>query len=96
MQDGKKVNPSAAEVRATTGQHAEMIIDLMDGHREIERQLVGHRTDQSKVGAERARLKDQIRTGIEKFDPSFGKEAGKRLKAYCRRQSLSTAEKRAR
>lgn len=90
-EEGKKINPSAREVHDITQQYAEKIIELMDAMRHTRRQLAGHCSDQARVGAEDARLQDQIKLGIEKYASSFGQEAADRLQAYCQRESFIRA-----
>ena len=88
--DGKPVNPTSAEVRAITEQHAEKVIDLLNGLREAERQLT-RCTDEARVGAEAARLRGEVKSAIDKYAASFGTEAGECLEAYCRRQQTVNA-----
>lgn len=86
QENGKPVHPSPREVRAITEQHAEKIIDLLDALRQAERHFA-RGSDEARTGAECVRLKNEIKTGIDKYAASFGPEAGERLEAYCRRQA---------
>jgi len=95
-ESGKPVNPKPDEVRKITQNHAEKIIDLLNGLREVESQLAGHCSDRARVGAERSRLKNQITSAIEEYAASFGPKAGERLDAYCLRQQLNPDAKRTR
>jgi|SRR5665213_411352 len=92
-EDGKPINPTPAEVRAITENHAEKIIDLLDGLRVAERQLI-ECSDIARVGAECNRLKEQVKSAIEKYAASFGPEAGQRLEAHVRHEARKDAGRR--
>jgi hypothetical protein len=88
-EDGAPVRPDAAEVRAITENHAERIIDLLEGLREVERSLASPQcSDRARLGAECNRLKDQVRAAVALYAGSFGEEPAARLEAYARRQVL--------
>jgi len=87
MDDGKLLKPSAAEVRAITDRHAEKILELLDGIRELDRTLSAPVCiDRARVEAEVERLKKEMTAAVEKYAASFGEEAAHRLEAYARRQ----------
>jgi hypothetical protein len=86
-QAGGPVNPKPAEVRAITEQHAEKIVDLLDGLRHMERARTAPQcSDRARVGAEVDRLEKQIRAEIDKYAASFGQSAAAQLEQYVRRQ----------
>lgn len=87
IEDGKPINPTPNEVHEITVQHAEKIIDLLDGRRQMERSYTAPQcTDRARVGAEVAKLKDQVQTAIDKYAISFGQRAAEHLRRYCQRQ----------
>jgi len=89
-EDGKPVRPTSTEVRIITENHAEKIIDLLNGLREAERH-VARGSDEARTGAECGRLRNEVKSAIDKYAASFGTEAGERLEAYCRRQQRASA-----
>jgi hypothetical protein len=84
---GKPINPTPDEVRAITEQHAEQIVDLLAGLRQMERSLTAPQcSDRARVGAEVASIKNQLRAAIEKYAETFGRPAAAQLERYCRRR----------
>jgi len=84
---GKPINPTPDEVRAITEQHAEKIVSLLDGRRQMERSYTAPQcSDRARVGAEANRLKDQIRSEIERYAETFGGPAAAQLERYCQRR----------
>jgi hypothetical protein len=89
-ENGKPVNPTPAEVRAITENHAEKIIDLLEGLKEVERSLASPQCSEvGRLGSECNRLKKQVKSAVEKYAASFGQEAAEKLEAYVRRQALT-------
>ena len=79
--NGKPVNPSAAEVRAITEIHAERIIDLLHGLKEVERSLASSQCgDRARLEAESNRLQETVRAAVELYAGSFGQEPAARLR----------------
>jgi hypothetical protein len=95
QEDGKPLKPTTAEIRAITERHADKMIDLLDGIRQLERTLGSSQcSDRARVEAETERLNRQVREAIEKYAGSFGKEAAEQLEAYSRRQALLDGTRR--
>ncbi len=87
--NGKTVHPDAAEVRAITARHAEKLIDLLDGLKQVERSLASSQcSDRARLEIESQRLKQHVQAAVEHYAGSFGEEPAARLEAYARRQVL--------
>lgn len=87
--NGKPVNPPAAEVRTITENHAERIIELLQGLKIVERSLAASPCgDEGRLQGERNRLRGLVTSAVELYAGSFGREAAERLEAYARRQVL--------
>jgi hypothetical protein len=75
-ENGRPINPSPAEVREITVNHAEALVDLI---------VQAQRAD----SAQRHRFKEQYLSGIAAYSSSFGERAAAQLDAYVRRQARS-------
>ena len=81
------VRPGADEVRAITEVHAEKLTDLLDGLRQVERDLGAPQcSDRARLYHERDRLRRLFQAGVAAYAESFGRPAAERLEAYVRRQ----------
>jgi hypothetical protein len=80
-ENGKPVRPGPNEVRAITEQHAEKLIDLLDGLR-------------ASPDAQNPSLLESFQTGILSYAEDFGPVAAQRLESYVRRQSSLDASDR--
>jgi len=83
----RPIHPDADEVRAITENHAEKIVDLMGGLREIETWLSNSQcSDRARLYREREDVLGKVQLAIAKYAEDFGPEAGERLEAYARRE----------
>ena len=81
------IRPSPAEVRAITENHAERLIDLLDGLREMERSLRDSQcSDRARLYHEKDRLQNSYQSAIGLYAEDFGENAANRLDAWARYQ----------
>jgi len=85
--DGRPIRPGPDEVRAITEQHAEKIINLLDGLSQVEEWLRSPQcSDQARLYRERDQLEARIQSLIKMYADDFGRDAADQLDAYTRRR----------
>lgn len=78
------IRPTPPEVRAITENHAERLLDLLDGLAEVENFLANSQcSDRSRLYHERDRLVSSYKRAIAMYAEDFGEQAASRLNAYA-------------
>lgn len=87
-EDGQgPIRPTPAEVRAITENHAERLINLLEGLTEVEGFPANSQcSDRARLYHEKDRLLSAYQGAIAIYAEDFGEHAGKRLDAYVRNQ----------
>ena len=81
------IRPTAAEVRAITEDHAERLIDLLEGLAEVEGFLRNSQcSDRARLYHEKDRLLGAYQGAIAMYAEDFGEHAANRLDAFARHQ----------
>ena len=81
------VRPTAAEVRAITENHAERLINLLNGLAEVEGFLRNSQcSDRARLYHEKDRLQSGYQSAIAAYAEDFGEFAANRLDAWARYQ----------
>lgn len=81
------IRPTAAEVRAITENHAERLINLLEGLAEVEGLLANsRRSDGARLCHEKDRLLSAYQGAMAMYAEDFGEQAANRLGAYARHQ----------
>jgi len=81
------IRPTAAEVRAITENHAERLINLLEGLAEVQGFLANSQcSDRARLYHEKDRLQSAFQSAIAVYAEDFGQHAAQRLDAYARNQ----------
>lgn len=78
------IRPTAAEVRAITENHAERLINLLEGLAEVNGSLANSQcSDRARLYHEKDRLLSAYQGAVALYAEDFGEHAAKRLEAYA-------------
>lgn len=81
------IRPTPAEVRAITENHAERLINLLEGLSEVEGFLANSQcSDRARLYHEKDRLLSAYQGAMAMYAEDFGEHAANRLDAYARHQ----------
>jgi len=84
----KPIQPGPHEVREITERHAEKLIDLLGGLRQIDDWLAAPVcSDPARLYHERDALLGRVQSAVASYAEDFGEQAARQLEAYARRQA---------
>lgn len=87
-ESGKPIRPGAHEVREITLQHADRLIDLLDGLHQVESSLSSPVcSDRARLYHVRDTLLGRVNSAVVRYAEDFGQPAAEQLEAYARRQA---------